>query len=939
MRCREKGASNIMKQGYLEMFWRFISCDSWCRVFAGSSIISYLVLTNSAVHAIPAKQDSVESRENSIEEIAPPWDLAKQARELTRLGRLDEAIRVWYSILDKAERGLEDGNPAIPRILHAIGNLYREKGDYVNAEDLYRRSILSGERLQQGSEGHDPAIGMNSLGLALLGQGRFQEAVQILEKSLSMTESLGHERDKAMGSVLINLGQAYASQGRLVLASQKTKRGLEIGRSHGDLELVAVGTSNLAAIEDLLGNPREAQVLLDEALDVSIRAYGEDHLNVARVLLNLADFAARHDGEKYAKAMLTHAWQIADKQSGRGEGVAISAMNRLAILYFSEGNLKMAASLQMSALQLAKQVSGTSSPAYAKGLNMLALILEARGDHDLAVQALDRATFLQMQWLTRELPLNPVGRRSVQAEESGSYWMNAFTFAGKSNKADKLALLLRINRHGLLQEIEREQARAMKENQATRKKLAELRYLKTRLSSLTTQKQEREALSTRSEKLELELLENNPGLRLPLRSTEEIRLALPRGSILIEFQKFWPLNAVSESGERFMKPEYLAIMMTSNGKISSVNLGSSDSIDSVISQALAATAQNNRDAHGLWSRVGDMVLGPLVEDFAGVDQVFISPDAELNRVPFLALPMPKSSGKYLAQAFRLRLITSARDLLRLKQPGEASGRPVVVANPNYDGGGYVAIAQPTTVARSPKSSQSRSSDLDVNIWPPLPGSEYEGRQVAALLKTLPITGDDATTRHLQRLNAPLVLHIASHGFFLSDEASVPRYSDEVFGDVPSMLRSFMADDPMLRSGLVLAGANHPNADPDDDGYLTAAEAVNLRLNGTEMVVLSACSTGQGHVLTGEGVYGLQRALTVAGSRSTLLSLWKVDDAATAEFMSRYYRRLMAGEARTQALVATQEEFRNGTAGNGQWKDPYYWAAWQLVGDWRPIKGL
>ena len=158
-----------------------------------------------------------------------------------------------------------------------------------------------------------------------------------------------------------------------------------------------------------------------------------------------------------------------------------------------------------------------------------------------------------------------------------------------------------------------------------------------------------------------------------------------------------------------------------------------------------------------------------------------------------------------------------------------------------------------------------------------------------------------------------------------------------------MLRSLRQEDPQLRSGLVLAGANQPDLDPNDDGYLTAAEAVTLNLKGTELVVLSACSTGQGEVRTGEGVYGLQRSLTVAGARSTLLSLWKVDDAATAEFMARFYKRLKAGEGRSDALAATQKEFRDGQVRDAQsklvWSSPYYWAAWQLVGDWRPIKGL
>lgn len=143
---------------------------------------------------------------------------------------------------------------------------------------------------------------------------------------------------------------------------------------------------------------------------------------------------------------------------------------------------------------------------------------------------------------------------------------------------------------------------------------------------------------------------------------------------------------------------------------------------------------------------------------------------------------------------------------------------------------------------------------------------------------------------------------------------------------------------MLRSGLVLTGANHPEADQEDDGYLTALEATHLALQGTELVTLSACYTGRGDICTGEGVYGLQRALTVAGARSTLLSLWKVDDEATAAFMQRYVALLKRGMGRMEALAAVQQEFRSNPP-EPDWADHKFWAAWQLTGDGGPIPGL
>jgi CHAT domain-containing protein len=134
--------------------------------------------------------------------------------------------------------------------------------------------------------------------------------------------------------------------------------------------------------------------------------------------------------------------------------------------------------------------------------------------------------------------------------------------------------------------------------------------------------------------------------------------------------------------------------------------------------------------------------------------------------------------------------------------------------------------------------------------------------------------------------------------------------------------------------LVFAGANQPDANPDDDGYLTAAEATAMDLEGTELVTLSACETGLGGVRSGEGVYGLQRSLAVAGARSTLLSLWKVDDGLTVSFMERYYSRLKAGEGRADALRNTQSEFRNTKIST--YNDIRVWGAFQLSGDWRAL---
>ena len=181
----------------------------------------------------------------------------------------------------------------------------------------------------------------------------------------------------------------------------------------------------------------------------------------------------------------------------------------------------------------------------------------------------------------------------------------------------------------------------------------------------------------------------------------------------------------------------------------------------------------------------------------------------------------------------------------------------------------------------------------------------------------------------------MVLHLATHAYYRPDLVYVERKGDQQVAATRQGFAVQGGENPLLRSGIVLAGANQPEADPDDDGYLTALEVARLNWKGAEMVVISACQSGKGDIKAGEGVYGLKRAIAVAGARSSLLSLWNVDDLATAAFMEIFYSKLKAGMAIADALTATQKEFREHKILS--WRHPYVWAAFQLSGDWRALR--
>jgi CHAT domain-containing protein len=209
-------------------------------------------------------------------------------------------------------------------------------------------------------------------------------------------------------------------------------------------------------------------------------------------------------------------------------------------------------------------------------------------------------------------------------------------------------------------------------------------------------------------------------------------------------------------------------------------------------------------------------------------------------------------------------------------------------------------------------------------------------------------GDSAREETVKAFHHPHVLHFATHGFFLEDvEWADPhmalRVTETVFEPEQSafvgetVLRgSVQAYDPLLRSGLALAGFNRlgrgvPIPSNQDDGILTAAEVAGMDLLGTELVVLSACDTGLGEVYRGEGVAGLRRAFRIAGAQHILMSLWDVPDEETVWLMEEFYIHYLAGNTPLAALNKARTAVRKRLIARDGIDHPYYWAAFILEG--------
>jgi CHAT domain-containing protein/tetratricopeptide (TPR) repeat protein len=313
------------------------------------------------------------------------------------------------------------------------------------------------------------------------------------------------------------------------------------------------------------------------------------------------------------------------------------------------------------------------------------------------------------------------------------------------------------------------------------------------------------------------------------------------------------------------------------------------------------------------------LLGPVLDRIAGYSRWVISPDGTLATLPFETLPWQVA---LLAARVEVRYVQSLAvyRLLRHRAATAATGL-LAMGGPTFEApaeegspsdrqvSDVLGLRGPTDVSTlalrsgsDPQAARRAYFALGIS-WSPLPGAAREARAVAALFRGAAVyTGNEASEERLQQLHASgqlagfRYLLFATHGYLSTD---VPALSSVV----------------LRQPGSVQA-----------DGYVTAAEWAGYSLR-SELTVLSACETGLGKEVAGEGVMGLPYALFVAGNRNTLLSLWKVPDASTSEFMIRFFRKLRAGVPQSAALAQTRHEMMK----LPRYRDPIHWAGFVLYG--------
>jgi CHAT domain-containing protein/Tfp pilus assembly protein PilF len=833
-------------------------------------------------------------------------------------GEYAKAEALYQRTLSIFERTLGPENPRIAIILNNLAGLYWEKGDYVKAEPLAQRALAIMERTL-GLEHLNVAMAVNTLAIINSSRGDYPKAGPLFERALAIWErTLGREHPH-VGLALSNLATVYTDEGDYAKAEPLYRRALAIrekalGEEHSE---VAATLDNLATVYMEEGEYAKAEPLYQRALSIREKTLGPEHPKVAILLGNLGSLYRRVGDYAKAEPLYRRALAIFERSLGPQHPGLANFLNELAVLYATKGEIAKAIESQSHANDIAE---------YNLTLN-LATGSERQKFAYLALS--EKHTNFTFFLHSQMAPDDP------QALKLAFATLLRHKGRGLDAMADAIATL---RRRAAPQDRE-----LFDQLRETRSQLASLILKETDAANLDTYRIRLRPAEERIENLEAKLSVRSAEFRAQTQpvTLSAVQSVLPAGGALIEFVIYIPQEP--RTGKR-LTPRYLAYLLAAQGAPKWLDLGEAEPIDRAVDAWRQSLRENSPDVNQLGRAVDELVMRPvrsLLWSAPGeIRHLLIAPDGSLNLIPFAALF--DEENRYLIERHTISYLTSGRDLLRFQTTQPSKSAPLVVANPLFGRVANGAVRGDQNSGNPFAVHQGDGkSDLRKIFFRPLPGTHSEALAIKAILPEASVLlRQEATEAALKRAGSPRILHVATHGFFLAPRDEQGAEAKNLPGNDPMRVSGLRLnrwaahiENPLLRSGLALAGANR-GQNGDDDGLLTALEVAGLDLWGTKLVVLSACNTGLGEIRNGEGVQGLRRALVLAGSETQVISLWAVVDERVKEIMIPYYKALRRGEGRGEALRHVQLRMLR----SGNRRHPFYWAAFIQSGEWANLNG-
>jgi CHAT domain-containing protein len=901
---------------------------------------SYALRLAEVVAASPSQQAAFES-----------YLLRLQAEQQLETGQLPLARTTITRALALAEQAAGPDSAEVARTLVALVKILNAQADYEAGTLSAQRALSLSERLL-GAE--HPLTAESLAMMGLMAQGRrdyvpaeryFRQAVALYERTVGpyYPRISAHLTD--LSNTMLARNEKAESERLLLRSLAIAEKTLETG--HPQFIKIFI---NLSDYYRAYGSLDKAETLSLRAIELLEKHYGPEHPLVSNALQNLGIIAREKKDYPRAIELYTRAIAIKGKVYGEDGPRVAALLNNIANVYRAQGDYRKAIETQLRVLRIADQSEGAVHGLRLIILGNLARSYAAAGDIHNALRYQVRVDEELEKDLTLRLTVGSEREKLSQLEAGvGRTWraVSLHAVAAPDNaEARAHALLVLLQRKGRVMDAMSNSLKLLRERSdpADGKLLDDLNAAATQLARLILNGPEQTApeefqrqvaaLEKQKETLEAAISERSAEFRAQTQpvTLAAVRAALPANTALIEFAAYRPFNPKAESNsEAYSPPRYIAYVLRLSGDVQAAELGDAKTIDEAVDAFRQALRDpQRRDTRQLARALDEKIMRPVRALTGDATRLLISPDGALNLIPFEALA--DEQNRFLVERFSLNYLTSGRDLLRLQTARQSRQQPLILASPLFGNPSLPAqtrAARPLETARKDKRRSVTEAPDPANLYfAPLPGATQEAASIKSQFAEARLaSGPQATETLLKQMVAPKILHIATHGFFIGEVVTV----------APKTARSVSAqakiENPLLRSGLALAGANLREAG-GDDGILTALEAAGLNLWGTKLVVLSACDTGVGEVKTGEGVYGLRRAFVLAGTESLVMSLWPVSDYVTRELMAGYYKGLKRGGGRGEALRQVQLALLK----RQDRQHPFYWASFIQAGEWANLSG-
>jgi len=898
------------------------------------------------------------------------------------MGRYADAERLCLQSLDAARKAFGEEDPLYATALNNLAQTYEARGDYESAARFFAQALAAARKVADA----DPlglAAVLNNQASLLEALGDYPSAERLYQESLELTRKHSGENSLPFAIGTQNLAGLYREMGEWQKASDLYQQALATLRKTVGQEHLETGKvlTNLGALHHGAGHQATAESLLAEALQVLEKVLPEGHPARAAALSNLASVYRSQGKEDQVEQVYRAASEALRKALGDDHPLYAAVLQNLAKACQRRGQFEQAETYLRSAVDILRKRLGEDHPDYAQALGNLAdLYLETR-NMAAALATMEKAAdafhthvvwtlaglsesrqlaFFEGAWPALESFLRVVREENQAAAPFGAQLVSQWK---------GLTAEVQIRRRYLTETASNPETRRLQGDLfAARAELAQIVLGPPAGMSREAVLGHRSELEKKVEALESALAEKSgrfAELRRVGRATlAEIGQALPPDGVLLDFVHFRE-NGAKDKAIAPLRWRYL-VFVTEAGQASQpvlIDLGPAKPIDDAVAAFRQAVAKAEKGAAADEKEVRDrlavlsrLVLAPILPHVEDKRRYIISPDGQLALVPFECLLI--QGDQYLIEARQISYLTAGRDAVAYagQSPGTTSAKePVLVGDPDFD---LSPDAKKTELAKvdMPEAAVALrgvggSRELRPVVFRPLPATGPEVEFAARAIGGHKFLKQQALEEVVKRASSPKVLYLATHGFFLPDQElptegplmtltlasrglSSRSWSDDFALEVPGP----RIENPLLRCGLALAGANRREAVSADagvdDGLLTGMEVAGLDLWGTQLVVLSACQTGLGDVRQGEGVMGLRRAFLLAGARRVMATLWMVPDKPTQELMGEFIKRWQAGTPAATALREAQLAMIARLRKDQGHAHPFYWAAFTLTGDWR-----